>query len=296
MRSYLFTPADQARKLAKASQSGADAIIIDLEDSVAPEKKVQARTEAAAFVLAQRTYSKRPRLYVRINPLTTQSAQADLEAIMPAMPDAIVLPKCQSAQDVQHLSVKLSVLEACHGHAHGITQIMPLACETAVSLFHLSTLIGSSHRLVALAWGAEDLALDLGAQQARHPDGKLISPLQMARTLTLSAARAAGVSPIDAVYTDLRNVEGLREECLRAADDGFEGKLAIHPDQIAIINQAFTPSQEALARAQAIVHAFAQNPEHGAIAFEGAMLDRVHLMRAHKLLARSPDADQPPAA
>ncbi|NDA47175.1 MAG: CoA ester lyase [Alphaproteobacteria bacterium] len=287
MRSYLFTPADQTRKLAKASQSGADGIILDFEDSIAPEKKAQARNEAAAFLQAERIKPKRPRLYVRINPLTTELAQADLDAIMPAQPDAIVLPKCQSAQDVQHLSVKLGVLEARYGLTNGATHIMPLACETAASLFHLSSLIGSSPRLVALAWGAEDLALDLGAQNMRQSEESLTNPLQMARTLTLYAARAAGLAPIDAVYTDLKNVEGLRDSCMRAADDGFEGKLAIHPDQIAIIHEAFTPSQEALARAQAIIHAFAQNPEQGAITFEGSMLDRVHLIRAQKLLARS---------
>ena len=295
MRSYLFIPADQPRKLAKASSSGADVVILDLEDSIAPEKKEHARLEAAAFLRDQHAHKTRPRLYVRINGLDSAWAEHDLEPIMAAKPDAIMLPKCQSAQDVQHLSVKLSVHEARNDIAQGATKIMPLACETAASLFHLGSLIKASARLIALCWGAEDLALELGAHLTRLPDGSFTSPLQMARNLTLAAARAATIAPIDAVYTDLRNVAGLQKECSLAAQDGFEGKLAIHPDQIAIINEAFTPSPEAVARAQAIIDAFAQNPDQGALKFDGRMIDRVHLLRARQLLDRSSSL-QPPAA
>jgi citrate lyase subunit beta/citryl-CoA lyase len=286
MRSYLFTPSDQIRKLAKARSSGADVVILDLEDSIAWDKKETARRLAFDFLQDQQSQKNRPLFYVRINGLESELAQQDLEHILPARPDAILLPKCHSARDVQHLSVKLSVLEAQNNIEPGATKIMPLTCETAASLFHMGSLINASTRLIALCWGAEDLAFDLGAHHTRQPDGSFTSPMQMARALTLAAARAADIIPIDAVYTDLRNQDGLRQECLRAAKDGFEGKLAIHPDQIDIIHETFSPSPEDLAYAQDIISAFVQNPDQGAIQFEGRMIDRVHLQRAHNLIKR----------
>ena len=287
MRSLLFVPGDDPRKLAKAMTSGADALILDLEDSVAPSGKAPARQLLRDFIFDARRQSVRPRLFVRINGLETGLADPDLDAIMPAGPDGIMLPKSRSGADVQHLGAKLAVQEAENGLPDGGCAIIPLVTETAASLFGLASYAGASQRLLGMAWGAEDLSAALGAQTSRLPNGDFTAPYQLARTLTLVGARAAEVEPIDTVFTAFRDEAGLRRDCEAARRDGFTAKMAIHPAQVPVINETFTPSMEAVARAQAIIAAFAENPQAGVIALGDEMLDRPHLLRAKGVLARA---------
>jgi citrate lyase subunit beta / citryl-CoA lyase len=287
MRSMLFVPGDSPKKLAKALTSAADALIIDLEDSVASLAKNDARRETAIFLANQTRLTSRARLYVRVNALDSGLIDADLDAVMLSGPDGIVLPKAQGGADVSHLAAKIAVREAENNLPDGATRIIAIATETAKSLFQLGTYAGASHRLEGLAWGAEDLSVDLGAESNRASDGRYADPYRLARTLTLAGASAAGVMAIDAVFTDFRDSEGLAKESDTARNDGFCAKMAIHPDQLAPINSAFTPSAEAIARAQAIVAAFAAKPGAGVISINGLMLDRPHLLRAERVLARS---------
>ena len=252
MRSLLFVPADSASKLAGAD-CGADVVLIDLEDAVALSGKAQARQMAAAFLAQAQRPSLRSKLYVRINGLATGLADADLDAVMAARPDGIMLPKSGSRRDVQHLSAKLAVREAEYGLIDGSTKIIAIATGTAASIFQLGSYAGCSHRLAALAWAEQDLSADLGAQATRDAGGLLTAPLQLARSLTLFGAAAAGLPAIDTAFTDFGDAAGLRAECDVAARDGFTGKLAIHPDQVAVINAAFTPSEAALARARRVL-------------------------------------------
>ena len=284
MRSLLFVPADSPRKLAKAGGSGADVLLLDLEDSVALPAKEAARNLARDYLASAMRGAGGPRLYVRINSLGSGLADADLDAVLPARPDGILLPKSGSGRDVQHLSAKLAVREAESGLDDGATQIIAIASETAAAVFQLGTYAGCSQRLAGLTWGAEDLGTDVGALSSRRGDGTLTSPFQLARSLTLFGATAAGVAAIDTVFADFRNEAGLRAECEAARRDGFVGKMAIHPEQVAVINAAFMPTPEDLARAQAIVGLFADNPEAGVVALNGQMLDRPHLQRAQRVL------------
>lgn len=287
MRSLLFVPADSEKKLAKALSRGADCLLIDLEDSVAPSAKATAREMARAFLKQALLQHPRPRLYVRVNALETEHNDLDLAAVIRAAPDGILLPKCSRGADVQHLGAKLAVHEAENELAAGSTRVLALVTETAGSLFAMGTYAGASRRLEGLAWGAEDLSAAIGAETNRDEDGGLTAPYRLARTLTLLAAAAADVPAIDGIHANFRDLDGLRHECELARRDGFSGKLAIHPAQVAIINQAFTPSPEAIARAEAIMAAFAADPEAGVVSLEGEMLDRPHLVRAERLLARA---------
>lgn len=286
MRSLLFVPADSPRKLAKAWSSGADALIVDLEDSVAAQAKQAARATARDFLLAMAEASAGPRLFVRINALDSGLADDDLDAVMPGAPKAIVLPKAVGGSDVQHLGVKLGVREAENGLADGATGILVIATETAGSIFAMSTYVGASRRLLGLTWGAEDLSADLGAETSRLHDETYTAPYLLARTLTLYGAAAAGVAAVDAIYPKFHDTERLRVECAAARRDGFTAKLAIHPMQVPIINESFTPSREAIAHAREIVAAFAADPSSGVIGLGGEMLDRPHLKRAERMLAR----------
>ncbi len=286
MRSLLFVPGDSSRKLDKARGAGADALILDLEDSVASGAKAAARESVAGFLAEARDRRGCPKLFVRINALDTGLVDLDLDAVMRAAPDGIMLPKAVGGVDVAHLSVKLAVREAEYDLPDGGTAILPIATETAGSLFALGSLAGSSPRLLVVAWGAEDLSADLGAETNRDPAGAYADPYRLARSLTLFAAAAAGVDAVDTVFTDYRDLEGLATECEAARRDGFSGKLAIHPDQLAIINAAFTPTPAAIEAARAIVAAFAANPGMGVVGIGGAMVDRPHLRRAERLLAR----------
>ena len=287
MRSLLFVPADSAKKLDRAMTSGADAIIVDLEDSIAFDGKARARQSAAAFLKAAMASATRPIIMVRINGLPTGLADADLDAVAPSQPDAVMLPKAEGGASVIHADAKLAVREAQNNLPDGAIKILPIATETAAALFVAGTFAGASARLIGLTWGAEDLSADLGAQANRDAQGRFLDPYRLARALCLAGAAAAGVPAIDTVYVDFRDTEGLRRECEEACRDGFTGKMAIHPAQVAIINEVFTPASEALAHAQLIVDAFAANPGAGVVGIGGVMYDRPHLARAEQLLARA---------
>ncbi len=287
MRSLLFVPGDDARKLSKALSCGADALILDLEDSVAAGAKTKARERTAAFLAEARGAEARPKLLVRINALASGMADDDLDAVMPLAPHAIMLPKCANGAGVQHLSVKLALREAIHALPDGATRIIAIATETAAAIFGLASYAGCSARLAALSWGAEDLSADVGALETRLASGAYTPPYELARSMMLFAAASAGVSAIDTIFARFADLKGLRDDAAAALRDGFDGKLAIHPDQVAIINEVFTPSPAARAQAQAVVDAFAAAPEAGVVALHGAMLDAPHLARARKVLARA---------
>lgn len=286
MRSLLFVPADSERKLAKAMTAGADVLILDLEDSVAPEAKANARAMAAAFLGEHRNRAGAPLLYVRINAFPTGLAEADLDAVVPARPDGILLPKAEGGPDMMLLSAMLAAREALAGLDDGAVKILALATETAAALFTMHTYRGASARLVGLTWGAEDLSAVLGTESSRDADGRLTDPYRLARTLCVAGAAAAEVAAIDTVFVNFRDLAGLEAEAAAARREGFSGKLAIHPDQVPVINRAFTPSAEAIARAEKIVAAFAAAPGAGVVSLDGEMFDRPHLRRAEKTLAR----------
>jgi citrate lyase subunit beta / citryl-CoA lyase len=287
IRSLLFAPADSDRKLEKAFACGTDAVIIDLEDSVALDSKPLARERAAHFLTGTVRSAQRPRLVVRINSLPSGLADADLDAVVPAAPDAILLPKSEGAASVIHLAAKLTAREAVHGLTDGHIGIIAIATETAGALFRLGTYPGSSARLAGLTWGAEDLSADLGAAANRDATGQFLEPYRLARALCLAGAVAAQVEPIDTVYVDFRNQAGLRRETEEACRDGFTGKMAIHPAQVAVINEVFTPTAKAVAEADAIVAAFAAAPGSGVVGINGVMYDMPHLKRAQRVLARA---------
>jgi citrate lyase subunit beta / citryl-CoA lyase len=285
MRSLLFVPADDEKKLAKALVSGADALLIDLEDSVALSRKADAHKLAVAFIAEAKRHVLRPRLFVRINAHGTGMVSDDLDAVMPAAPDGIMLPKSQSGDDISLLSAKLAVREAESNLADGQTRIIAIATETARSLFHMGSYVGISERLSGLTWGAEDLSADLGAETARLDNGTYTDPYRLARSLCLFAANAAEAAPIDTVYTSFRDLDGLRLESEAARRDGFTAKMAIHPAQVPVINAVFTPTEQAVARARRIIDFFAANPDAGVTGIEGEMIDRPHIRRAERILA-----------
>lgn len=282
MRSLLFTPADSARKIDKALRSGADAVILDLEDAVAPAAKETARS-GARDALAARSVGG-PRLIVRVNALASGEIEADLDAICEYAPYAIMLPKARGGDDAQHLSIKLAVREAQHGLPDGGIGILPIATESADALFRLGSYRGATARLCALAWSAEDLAAHVGALVNRLHGGGWTPPFALARNLALFAAVSAEIPAIDAVFVDFRDMQALRRECAEAKRDGFTGKLAIHPDQVAIINEMFAPSDDEMARAKRIVDAFAAAPSAGVLSLDGAMIDAAHLAWARRTL------------
>ena len=277
-RSFLFVPADSERKLEKASGVGADALILDLEDAVAPEARPAARRLAADYLQDQ------DNAWVRINPLDTDDSLADLEAVMPGAPAGIVLPKPRSAAAAVTLAERIDVLEQQHGLAAGSTRIMALCTEHPEALFTLASYIGATPRLEALSWGAEDLAAATGAVANRDDDGNWLPQFQLARSLCLFAAAAAEVAAIDTVFTDFRDLEGLLRYASQARRDGFSGMLAIHPAQVEVINAAFEPTAEELERAARIIRLFDENPGAGTVGLDGKMIDRPHLIQARRLL------------
>jgi citrate lyase subunit beta/citryl-CoA lyase len=282
-RSFLFVPGDSGKKLAKAAECGADALIVDLEDSVAPREKPRARSIAREFLSEHGAQE----LWVRINPLDTEDSLADLRALMPAAPAGIVLPKPRGARDAAQLGKLLDVLEQENDIPAGRTSIMPIATERPGTLFLLHEYAGATPRLAAMTWGAEDLSAALGASRTRDDSGNWLGPYALARSLCLVAAAAAEVPAIDTVFTDYRDDRGLREHAVNARRDGFGGMLAIHPAQVAIINEAFLPSRAEVERAQRIVDLFAENPDAGTIGLDGRMLDRPHLVHARGILERA---------
>jgi citrate lyase subunit beta/citryl-CoA lyase len=278
MRSLLFVPADSERKIPKALAAGADAVILDLEDSVSLADKPKARQLAAEVLGGTRPPAK---LFVRVNALSSGLTADDVAAVLPARPDGLVLPKSESAADVVRLSELLVSQEE-----HERTPVVAIVTETAASLFNMGTYAKAGERLLAIAWGMEDLATALGAQSNRDDSGEPTPPYQLARTLCLIGARAAGIEPIDAVYANFKDAAGLEKQCREAVRDGFTGKMCIHPDQVPIINAAFTPSPETIARAKRIVDAFTRAGNAGVISLDGEMLDVPHLKAAQSLLAR----------
>jgi citrate lyase subunit beta/citryl-CoA lyase len=286
MRSFLFVPGDDTRKLDKGMGSGADALFIDLEDSVSPARKQAARELTADYLRAQ-AGKPGPKLFVRINALDSGLIDADLDWVMQGAPFGIVLPKACGGRDVTHLGSKLAVREAEFNLTDGATRIIAIGTETAASVFAVGTFKGASHRLSGVAWGAEDLAADIGAETNKALDGGFAEPFRLARNLCLFGAAAAEVAPIDTVYTDFRNEAGLIAETEQARRDGFQGKMAIHPGQVAAINRVFTPTPEAVAFARRIVETFAANPAAGVVGIDGKMIDRPHLKQAERILARA---------
>ena len=285
-RAWLFVPGDSERKLAKGESCGADVLILDLEDAVAAERRPAGRALVREYLSARRSGgARRPELWVRINPLASGEALADLAAVMPGAPDGIVLPKADSGDAVHELAHYLSALEAREGIADGRTRILPVATETARALFHLHTYTGVSQRLAGLTWGAEDLPAALGATTNRGPDGELAFVYQLARALCLAGAVAARVQPVDTVYPDFRDSSGLEKVCARARMDGFTGKIAIHPDQVGVIQRAFSPTADEVAHARRVIEAFRATPGAGTVGLDGQMLDKPHLTQAERVLA-----------
>ncbi|MDD9910315.1 MAG: CoA ester lyase [Ahrensia sp.] len=287
MRSALFVPGDSERKLVKGVKSDADALFIDLEDSVSFDNKQEARRVTAQFLQQETRKRDTSSLFVRVNDLRSGHIDDDLAAIMPHPPSGIVLPKSQHGDDVAALSVKLDTLESELGLASASTSIIAIITETALGTLHAATYRECSSRLAGVAWGAEDLSADIGASQRRNADGSYRDVFRFARMQTLLGAVAAQVQPLDTVFPDFSDIEGLDRECKEAACDGFTGKMAIHPAQIAPINAAFTPSEEELSAARKVVEAFEAAGSPGVLAIDGEMYDRPHLRKAHNVLARA---------
>lgn len=275
LRSLLFVPGDRPERMEKALGYGADALILDLEDSVAASAKPAARAATAAFL----SRPERPvKLFVRINPLDTSLAEDDLAAVIAAKPDGFMLPKSESGATLAALDKRLSAL------GNETAKIFPLVTETAASIFHIGSYGGVSPRLCAMSWGAEDLPAAIGATTSREPDGSYTAPYQLVRSLTLFGAHAAGVDAIETVFPDIKNMDGLAAYAARGRRDGFTGMMAIHPAQIPVINEAFTPSEDELAHARKITAAFAAAPDAGVLQIDGKMVDYPHLKQARRIL------------
>lgn len=282
MRSMLFVPGDRPERFAKAAASGADAIILDLEDAVAPERRPHARTEIARWLLET---DRRVPAWVRINPVGTADALADLVAVVAARPDGIVLPKASNADDLRRLDHWLESLEAREGFQAGGIGILPLVTESAAAVLSAATFTQLPARTVGLTWGAEDLAADLGALGNRSADGEFEFTFALARSMCLLAAAAAGVPAIDTVDTEFRDPAAVERRARSSRRQGFAGKLAIHPAQVAPIHAAFSPAEEEIRWAERVVEAFRSQPGKGAVAYEGGMLDKPHLRQAERILA-----------
>jgi citrate lyase subunit beta / citryl-CoA lyase len=277
LRSLLFVPGDRPDRMEKALGMGADALILDLEDSVAPAAKAAARSAVSEMLSIDISRRARP-LFVRVNPLDGDQIEADLDAILKWHVDGIVLPKAEGGASVDALAHRLTA------RGNAATVILPIATETPAAIFQLGS-YGGAKRLIGLTWGAEDLPAAIGAATAREEDGRFTPPYELARSLCLFGAAAAGVAPIETVYPAYKDAEGLAAYAGRARRDGFTGMMAIHPDQVPTINAAFTPSEAEIAHARAVVAAFEGSPEAGALALDGRMIDRPHLVQARRILA-----------
>ncbi|MEA3053074.1 MAG: citrate lyase subunit beta / citryl-CoA lyase [Sphingomonadales bacterium] len=274
LRSLLFVPGDRPDRMEKALGCGADALILDLEDAVAPAAKAEARRHVAEFLNAHSATL----LWVRINPLGGDEIDKDLAAILASHPDGIVLPKAEGGASVAELTRRLTE------RGNATSRILAIATETPAAMFQLGT-YGGLKRLAGLTWGAEDLPAAIGAATSREADGRYTPPYELARSLCLFGAAAAGVAPIETVYPAFRDIDGLAAYAARARRDGFTGMMAIHPDQVPAINSAFTPSVAEIAHARAVVAAFEAQPGAGALSLDGRMIDRPHLLQAQRTLA-----------
>ncbi|HTR82979.1 MAG TPA: CoA ester lyase [Reyranella sp.] len=285
MRSFLFVPGDSERKLAKGPSSGPDALILDLEDSVAADRKTLARDMVRDYL---KTSSRdKLKLYVRVNALDTGRTLGDLAVTMQGRPDGIVFPKCVGQRDLDLLATWLDAFEAREGIDAGATRILTIATESAAAVLALSAAPAKHARLIGHSWGGEDLMADLGALAKGPAPGQYDDTFRLARTVNLMASVAAGVTAYDTVYPDIKNVEGLRAEAHDARRMGYGGKIAIHPDQVAIIHEVFTPSAAEIDWAKKVVATFESNPGAGVLTLDGKMLDRPHLVLAQRLLARA---------
>jgi citrate lyase subunit beta/citryl-CoA lyase len=283
LRSLLFVPADSARKLARAASVGADAVILDLEDSVAESRKPEGRKMAASMLDAAGTSASA--MFVRVNPLLGGRTVEDLCAVVRPGLAGVMLPKAEGGHDVVRLGHYLDALEARAGMVAGSVKIVVVATETAGAMFALGSYAPAHARLAGLTWGAEDLAAAVGGTANKADDGSWTPPYQMARTSCLFAAAAAGVAPIETLYSDYKDLSGLQADCRRARRDGFIGRLAIHPDQVALINSSFTPSDKDIAEARRVVEAFANAPGVGVVGIDGKMYDLPHLKAAQRTLS-----------
>lgn len=281
MRSMLFVPGDRPERFEKAANSGADAIILDLEDAVAPEQRPEARVAIRTFLVeVKRTVP----CWVRINSVDTEGL-TDLQAILGARPDGIVLPKARDGADVQRVDHWLEALEGVHGLASGQTKLIPMITETAGALLSIPTFKSAPARVCAMTWGAEDLAIELGAAFNRNADGDYLPAYQWASGQCQLVAAAVGVPAIDTVDTEIRELEAVQSRARESRRAGYSGKLAIHPAQIAPIHAAFTPTEQEREWAEAVVHAFAETPRSGAFRLQGKLIDRPHLRQAERILA-----------
>ena len=285
MRSFLFVPGDSERKLAKGPLSAPDALILDLEDSVAADRKMVARDMVLAYLRSADRVG--PKLYVRVNALDTGLTLGDLAVVMQGRPDGIVFPKCVGQANLDLLATWLDALETREGIESGTTRILTIATESAAAVLALAAHPARHARLIGHSWGGEDLMADLGALAKGPVPGQYDDTFKLARTVNLMASVAAGVTAYDTVYPDIRNVEGLRAEATDARRMGYGGKIAIHPDQVATIHEVFTPSATEVDWARRVVDAFESNPGSGVLTLDGKMLDRPHLVRARRLLART---------
>lgn len=284
IRSILFVPADSERKIEKSATSGADAVVLDLEDSVSQSRLGYARD----LVLRYLSDTGRPRkqqLWVRVNPLRSAFILDDLAAVVRGAPDAMLLPKCAGGADVTILDHYLTALERRDCIDPGHIRIVPVATESPEAMFGLNSYKGCSERLLGLTWGAEDLASAVGASTNKHNTGTLAFTYQLARSLCLLGARSAQVLPIDGVCPDFRDTTALETEVVQARRDGFTAKFAIHPAQIEPINQGFMPDATEVGHARAVIQAFNKHQDQGAVQLNGAMLDKPHLLQAQRTLA-----------
>lgn len=279
-RSYLFVPADSERKFARAIETEADALIIDLEDAVAPARKAAARDNLTAFL----STSCRPELWVRINPLSTPEHRADIEGLATHPPKGVVLPKAEGADDIRRLDVLLTDMEASTNVARGSTHVLPLVTETPAALFAIQEYASVPERLAGLTWGAEDLAAAIGARDNRDSDGRWLPPYELARSLCLIGSAAAGVPAVETVFTRIRELGAAAGFAERARRDGFAGMLALHPDQVPVVNDAFTPTPAEIDRARQIIALFDDDPDAGVAVLDGQMVDRPHYLQARRIL------------
>lgn len=288
IRSFLFIPGDNEKKLGKADGAGADAVILDLEDAVSPENKPLARELVPAFLRERPRAKRTSEIWVRINPLDTDSALSDLSAVVAAAPDGLMLPKATGPQDVLRLSHYLDALERHAGIDLYSIKILPVATETASSPFRLGDYASAGlTRLLGITWGAEDLSAAIGASTNLDASGQWALTYQMVRSLTLLAAHAAGVQAVDTLYVDFRDEKGLRASSRASRAEGFTGRLAIHPAQVAAINESYMPSTEEIEHAHRVIAAFEAAPGAGTVGLDGKMIDIPHLKQARRVLGQA---------
>lgn len=288
LRSMLFIPGDSEKKLGKVDASGADAVILDLEDAVAPANKPLARELLPAFLKERPRDERATQLWVRVNPFDTGMTLEDLVAVVPGAPDGIMQPKTNGPQDVSRLSHYLDALEAEHGIEPGSIRILPVATETPIAPFHLGEFASAGlDRLMGLTWGAEDLSAAMGASTNVDVMGEWAFSYKMARSLCLMAAHGSGVQAIETLYVDFRDDDGLRASCRAARAEGFTGRIAIHPGQVAGINESFMPSAAEIEHAERVLKAFAANPGAGTVGLDGKMIDIPHQKQAERVLAQA---------